>query len=569
MISEPGTTGAGAGTGSNSARTLEKLDSVRITICGVPGVFVLLAAMISVPSMRPAGEPVGESLYRKGMLPSGDPVQGVRESGGTIEGEAAACVNCHRRSGLGTVEGRIVMPPITAKYLFRPGARNSEELDIPPDAIYPDRGAYNDELLARAIRSGIASDGRILDYLMPRYRLNDGEMHELIAYLKGLSSGPVPGVTNEILHFATIITPDADPVKRKGMLDVLERFFATKSAFYRGDAPPLQSARRIRFRVLRKWQLHVWELTGSPDTWEDQLHHRLQAEPVFAVISGLAGKTWEPVHRFCERESLPCLMPNVDLPVVSENDFYSVYFSKGVILEAQLISRSLQDSGKAEKLHRIFQIFRKGDIGSAAARALRAAAAPMHLQFVDQEITAGTTANELAGLLHNPGAADAVVLWLGPEDLRKLPPQSPPIRHVFVSGVMAGLENAPLPESWREVTRLTYPYELPGQRAVRMNYPLRWFAVQHIPVVDERTQTDTYIACSILAENLGPMLDNFVRDYLIERVEVMLSARLINGYYPRLGLAPGQRFASKGGYLVHFAAPSGTKLVADSDWVVP
>ena len=60
-----------------------------------------------------------------------------------------------------------------------------------------------------------------------------------------------------------------------------------------------------------------------------------------------------------------------------------------------------------------------------------------------------------------------------------------------------------------------------------------------------RTQTDTYLAWSILAEAAGTMLDNFVPDYLLERVEVELSHRIINGYYPRLGLAPGQRFASK------------------------
>jgi hypothetical protein len=49
----------------------------------------------------------------------------------------------------------------------------------------------------------------------------------------------------------------------------------------------------------------------------------------------------------------------------------------------------------------------------------------------------------------------------------------------------------------------------------------------------------------------------------------MLSARTRNGYYARLGLGPGQRFASKGGYLVHFADAQGAKIVADGAWVVP
>jgi hypothetical protein len=88
-------------------------------------------------------------------------------------------------------------------------------------------------------------------------------------------------------------------------------------------------------------------------------------------------------------------------------------------------------------------------------------------------------------------------------------------------------------------------------------------------VVAERVQTDTYVACGILAETLNEMLDSFVRDYLVERVEVMLGHRMVNGYYPRLSLAPGQRFASKGGYVVRFADQTGAALVADGDWTVP
>ena len=63
--------------------------------------------------------------------------------------------------------------------------------------------------------------------------------------------------------------------------------------------------------------------------------------------------------------------------------------------------------------------------------------------------------------------------------------------------------------------------------------------------------------------------DNFVRDYLIERIEDMLSHRVLSGLYPRLGLAPGQRFASKGGYIVHLTEFAGTQIAADTDWVVP
>lgn len=534
-------------------------------------ILLLLALPVAGAHGQSAAQPsAGELVYRRGVLPSGKALRGERDAGVQVVGTDAACATCHRRSGLGSWEGQSVIPPIIGRYLFRAGARNIEDPNMPHVQGYvPHRDPYTYATLARAIRAGKDQQGRKLSYLMPRYQLDNATMASLIAYLKGLTSGPVPGVESDTLHFATIVAPDADPVARKGMLDVLQQFFADKNAGYRGDSPPMQSTRGVMYRVSRKWWLHVWELSGPPETWEEQLREKLAAEPVFAVISGLAGKTWAPVHRFCERASIPCLLPNVDLPVEAEQDFYPIYFFKGVLLEAQLISRQLQDNRQRLALRRVVQVFREGDIGEEAAKGVQAATAAMGLATATRTLKTGNAKQELAAALKETGVNDAVVLWLRPDDLAALPAQPATAAAVYLSGLMGKLEDAPLPAAWRSVARLTYPFDLPDQRKVRMNFPLGWFKVRHIPVVAERVQTDTYLACVILSETIGHMLDSFVRDYLVERVEVMLSHRLVNGYYPRLGLAPGQRFASKGGYLVHFAQPDGTRLVADSDWTVP
>jgi hypothetical protein len=137
-----------------------------------------------------------------------------------------------------------------------------------------------------------------------------------------------------------------------------------------------------------------------------------------------------------------------------------------------------------------------------------------------------------------------------------------------MSGLMGGLERSPLPAGWRSRTRLAYPFDLPDQSRVRVDYPLGWFSMRHIPVVAEQVQVDTYLACGLLAETLSHMADAFVRDYLVERTEEMLEHRVLTGPYPHLTLAEGQRFASKGGYLVQFAV-DGTRLIADGAWTVP
>lgn len=513
----------------------------------------------------------GQVIYRQGVLPSGGALRGRRVTGGEVAGAAAACVNCHRRSGLGSAEGRFLIPPIAGKYLFRPNGSRPEDIDYRygPD-FPPNFKAYTDESLARAIRDGIARDGHALNELMPRFDLDGQAMAALIAYLKNLSSGPVPGVTEDTLHFATIITPDADPARKQAMLEVLERFFADKNEFIRGGVRPMRAFKQVMYRVTRKWSLHVWQLSGPPDTWERQLREHLAQEPVFAIVSGLGGGDWEPVHRFCESEAIPCILPNVDLPVVAENDFYSIYFSKAVLLEAQLIAHRLRSDGKPRGMRRLIQVYRENDIGSKAAQALHARLVQQRVavKLEERVLKEGEGGSALARHLAGIGPDDALVLWLRPDDLKILP-ASVKAGALFVSGLMGGLEHAPLPAAWRERARLTYPFELPELRKVGMNFPLGWFAVRHIPVVDERIQSDTYLACRILAESMGDMLESFIRDYLVEQIESMLSKRLVNGYYPRLGLAPGQRFASKGGYLVRFTGEDGAKLAADGQWTVP
>jgi hypothetical protein len=514
---------------------------------------------------------LGQRIYREGMLASGQPVQAEREQGMQITGAAAACVNCHRRSGLGMKEGRTSIPPVAGSYLFHPRAGTVDDLDLPfVEGMRADRDPYTNETLARAIREGIGADGKRLSYLMPHYTLDDEQMTGLVAYLKALSPGAVPGVTSSMLHFATIITPDADPAQRQGVLDVLDKFFLDKNHYVRAESPRLRSSRRMMFKVNRPWQLHVWELTGAPATWEAQLRKHLAAEPVFAVISGVGGPNWEPVHRFCEAQSLPCLFPNVDAPVVAQNDFDNLYLSKGVLLEAQLIAHDLGEQRQKVPLKRLIQVFRTGDVGAQAAGSLSAALPGEDLTIVNRTLRTDASARELAAALRDTRAGDVLVLWLRSGDVAALGPTPPSkVSMVFMSGRMAGLERSPLPPDWRGVTRMAYPFDLPERRRVRVDYPLGWFSIRKIPVVAQQMQTDTWLACSIVSDAINHLADTFVRDYLVERIEEMLEHRVITGYYPRLALAPGQRFASKGGYIVRFAEPNGHKVVALGDWITP
>ncbi len=533
-----------------------------------------LSVSQAVPAQAPGS--AGREIYLHGVVSSGQPLEGSRGPNGPLaSGSDAACVNCHQRSGYGSAEGLLRIPPIAGAYLFHARARATEQRDLPyVEAIRADREPYTVETLARAIRDGIDSQGRPLSPLMPRFRLGDADMAALISYLKSLEVGPSPGVSNTEIHFATVITPEADPIKRDAMLSVMRQFFQDRNTRQMVPSRRLQASGKTMyadtmFMVHRQWALHVWELTGPPSSWSAQLAHHLSEQPVLAVISGIAGMHWRPVHEFCEQHRLPCLFPNIEVPIESGDDFYSVYFSKGVLLEAALMADRIVAAANGAPLADIEQVYRAGDAGEAAAAALTERLAGHAANVHNHVLPPEARAADVTAAIGASAGAQALILWLRPRDIDSLGPAPSGPTSVYVSGLMAGVENAPLPVDWRAHVKLTYPFDLPEKRSVRVGNPRNWFAIRHIPVVAEQVQADTYLACGLVSEALSHMADNFNRAYLIEQLQGMVEHRVVTGYYPHLTLATHQRFASKGGYLVHFSERSGVRLVTDSDWITP
>ena len=514
---------------------------------------------------------VGAAIYLNGQLGSGQPLSAARADAPPLTGEQAACVNCHRRSGLGMTEARNIIPPVAGEFLFhtrQPRGSDSDLPYVPGERL--DREPYTNASLARAIRDGVDSEGHELSYLMPRFALNDSDMAALIAHLRSLERTQVPGVSSTELHFATIITPDADPVKRKAVLAVLQQFFLDFDAAPRGASAQTMTTSgntayaKKMFKVNRRWTLQVWEPTGPPATWQAQLDRKFAADPVFAVISGLGGSDWDPVARFCEAHAVPCLFPNVARPPANaERSFYSLYFSRGVMLEADLMAAQLS-SGSAK---RVLQVYRAGDVGEVAARSLAQQLAARGVSVAERVIPHDAPAKAVKNYLH--GQVDARILWLDRADLAALADAPVPSSPLYLSGIMGGLEQVPLGPDWRNQAHLAYPVDLPERRRVRLDYALGWFRIRRIPTDALPEQVDTYLACGLLSETLKHMVDAFIPEYLLESLEDTVEHRILTGYYPRLALGPNQRFASKGGFVVHFDPTTPSRVVADGPWSAP
>jgi len=85
----------------------------------------------------------------------------------------------------------------------------------------------------------------------------------------------------------------------------------------------------------------------------------------------------------------------------------------------------------------------------------------------------------------------------------------------------------------------------------------------------EHLQLNTHLMLEIADHALEHLGENFSRDFFIERIEDMMENASNPGVFPHLSLGPGQRFASKGCYIVKLSDRAKGGLEAVSDWISP
>ncbi len=544
----------------------------------------------------------GRRIYREGLLGSGQPLVGTGAAGVRLSGPQAACITCHRRSGYGSSEGSVNVRAITGPALFgervAPQAPGAESIIKAPlrhalapaggeagaggaamaqaQALRAARGAafagarprpaYDEALLARAIRQGVDVANHAMDPAMPRYELAEPDLRALTAYLRTLSAQIAPGVTEEQVHFATVIQPGVDAATRAAMLEVLQAFVRDRNLGRRAEQRREQAGLLRANRVYREWVLHVWDLSGEPALWPQQLAARYREQPVFALVGGLGAQDWSPIHDFCEAFELPEVFPQTSLPGNAGSGFYSIYLNRGAVLEARALARFLAADG--ERGAAPVQVFRDEGAGRVAAAAFREAwAAPLAERVLRGPADAAFWSRLAA---EHPGAP--LILWLGENDLAGLAAlagAAPAPRSVYLSHGLGG-ERAAL--SWPEARlplRVVYPLDLPAMRAARLEVVRQWMKNSGIALTHEEVQMNAYLAATVTGMAVTHSADTYSREYFVERVEHRMGTAVELSVFPRLSLGPGQRFASKGSYVAEFAGSGGPLPRIVSDWIVP
>jgi len=521
---------------------------------------------------------LGERMYREGLLPNGEPMQSVVSGDISVAGTSFSCASCHVRSGLGSYEGGVVTLPINGyklgqtRYWKFPNLLPEERKKMRVQTK-PARPPYTDETLAHALRNGIDPSGRELNAAMPRYDLNDQDMALLINYLWTLSAKLSPGADDTSLRFATVITEDVSAEDQQAMLVPMNNYITRHNAFADGMDTRMYGSigGREMSGSFRSLSLSVWRLKGAPDTWQRQLEAHLAKEPVFALLGGITYGEWKPIHAFCESHKLPCLFPITDLPVISETDWYTQYFSKGYYQEGQAAARYLNASDDPAPTQRILQIVQDGPEGRDLAQGFRetwselgqGAVKEIHLKK-GQAITLVS----LRALLQQEKPT-TLLLWNAPGSVEALEGLAGEVERpagVFVSSRLLGAKLYALPERARSFTWITFPYREPKDELKVSRYAnslLRGLD-KHRP--ETRISTRTYSMLQLFQAGLVDMDRNLYRDNLLDRIGMQRDYVLPD--YLRLSFGPGQRYASKGCFIMQLGPGAEPQLLRKSEWVI-
>ena len=523
---------------------------------------------------------LGEVMYQKGLLPSGKPMPAFVQGDIEMDGSMSTCTNCHLPSGLGSLEGTIVSPPTNGPKLYAPltGMR-----DIPGSTmkrsmfLSPKRPAYTDESLAKVLRTGIDPAGRKLLETMPLYKLDDKEMAIMIYYLKNLSSTFSAGLTKDELHFATVVTGDVSPADRDALLVPLRAFIeddwnkrvptltAQWNAVWNNSATPADGD------VYRKITLDVWELKGSPDTWGEQLEKYYREKPVFAIMGGITGGSWAPVHNFCEKYQIPCILPITDLPVISEHDRYTLYISKGIYQEGEAAAKFLSRVVALPEDKQIVQVFRGNERTRALAKGFADTWGKLGTSTLKERVVPAAVKTDKAFWTElsrsYPGAV--FLLWLDAADLSGVGALADSAnRPIFVSSSMLSGEFASIPDAVRDFTFITYPTRLPEETAYSRSIVANWLKFKKLPVNNLKIASYVYLLKNILTEPLINLAEEYYREYFLDSLDESKDQVHASMIYPVLSFGSGQRYASKGCYVVTLTKGMNPKIVRQSEWVI-
>jgi Cytochrome c len=165
----------------------------------------LAAAILVIPLLALAASPRltesearGKRIFLRGETSAPVPIVArLGEESIEVPATVVPCASCHGYDGRGRSEGGVAPPSLRWDELTKP-------YPVPGGRQHP---PYTPSSLRRSIAMGIDPAGHALQRIMPRYRMTQRDMQDLLAYLRKLPADVDPGLTDGAIHLGILLPP--------------------------------------------------------------------------------------------------------------------------------------------------------------------------------------------------------------------------------------------------------------------------------------------------------------------------------------------------------------------------
>lgn len=467
----------------------------------------MIGALVLVLALT-ASEQRGREIYRDGTSPSGRAVTAIIGKGETTElpASALACGSCHGIEGRGVPEGTIEPADIRGMTLANIliGKRR--------------RPRYDDALLARAIREGRDSGDMPLSPVMPRYRMDDRDLADLLAYLPRLGNEPQPGLADESLTVATLL-PLSGARSATGELTrkVIDGYFADINA--QGGI----HGRKLQLRAI-----------------DSMAKNALQNDDAFAVLC--AAEIDDSAQTLIDRERIPLVTP---LPFDANSTAAASSFFLFSNLESQAVALAKHvGAGKRD----VYLLHGKSAMATAAAAAIEERADALQWTIRKALPEGGARENDLLFLID-----------VDPDEVLRGITASQAHPRVLIAG--AQLRGIPSYPNQILIATPTVPSDLTAEG----RHELQAFAARHeLPAQQLAVQIAAYSAAKVFVEGLKRAGRELTRERLIAQLETLY--QYPTNLTPPVTFHRGRHAGANGAYILAVDSERRT-FVPASGWI--
>jgi ABC-type branched-subunit amino acid transport system substrate-binding protein len=488
----------------------------------------------------------GRNIYRKG----GD---GIKARLGDDDFELPAstfpCANCHGLTGLGGKEGGLQPPPIAWDMLASPRSSSfSGQM----------RPAYDEASLKRAIAAGIDARGATLHQGMPRYRMSDEQMNDLLAYLRviGLAADNDPGVTASAIKIGSAL-PLTGPLASLG--EDLRAMLSTVLAE--------QNERGGIFG--RRIELVVEDSRGEPAATAAATSRLLDTHRVFALISSFAPPGSNAIDQLLKGAEVPLIGPVTLSPPATATASPFIYY---LLPDLTVQARVLVDFVRAGKLGESIAIFHSDHtFDRDAVLGVKTQAKALSMRIVaEMDWQAGKFSPPAAIDLLQEKRPQALFFFASQEDLKTLAAAMERAGlniPVLSATAMAGRGAFELPSQFAGHLYLAHPGGFPGQEgyAAFERVMMKSGAPQH-PQRNAAFRAISYAAAQIFIEAVktsGRQLNRATFSSALEQIQNFNTEVL-----PPISFGPQRRIGAIGAFVVQ-VDPLTKQFTPRTAWMEP